>query len=386
MINMKLHEYQAKEVFSRHGIKIPRGKIATTPEEVRKIVEELGEVVLKSQVLVGGRGKAGGILKADSVEDAVEKSETLFGKDIKGNIVKKILVEEKLDIAREMYVGVTLDRTKKGVAVILSSVGGMDIEEIAIKHPDKIGKITINPLWGLWDYQIRELLYESGMPGEYFKKVFSIIRTLYNIFTQYEAELTEINPLVVTSDGEVIAADGRLNIDDNALYRQKEFAEKKDFTGSELEREAESKGINYVKLDGNIGVIANGAGMSMSTMDLIYLEGGKPANFLDIGGGASSELVKTSIELILNDPGVKVIFINIFGGITRCDQVAEGLIKAFSEIDVDVPVVLRLAGTNEQEGRKMISEFLERTSKNLIMVETMEEGAKKAVELAGEVE
>jgi succinyl-CoA synthetase beta subunit len=383
---MKLHEYQAKEVFSRHGIKIPRGKIATTPEEVRKIVEELGEVVLKSQVLVGGRGKAGGILKADSVEDAVEKSETLFGKDIKGNIVKKILVEEKLDIAREMYVGVTLDRTKKGVAVILSSVGGMDIEEIAIKHPDKIGKITINPLWGLWDYQIRELLYESGMPGEYFKKVFSIIRTLYNIFTQYEAELTEINPLVVTSDGEVIAADGRLNIDDNALYRQKEFAEKKDFTGSELEREAESKGINYVKLDGNIGVIANGAGMSMSTMDLIYLEGGKPANFLDIGGGASSELVKTSIELILNDPGVKVIFINIFGGITRCDQVAEGLIKAFSEIDVDVPVVLRLAGTNEQEGRKMISEFLERTSKNLIMVETMEEGAKKAVELAGEVE
>ncbi len=380
---MKLYEHQAKHVFSEHGISVPKGRIAFSPSEVSEIINELpgDEVVLKSQVLVGGRGKAGGVVITKK-EEAVEKAKKLFGMEIKGLKVEKLLVEEKLDIRQEMYVGITLDRGKKGIVLLASSVGGMDIEEIAAKHPDKIGRKTINPVWGLWDYQIRELLYDAAIPKEYFRDVFGIVRRLYNIFVKYEAELTEINPLVVTPTG-IYAADGRLNIDDNALYRQKELAEYREYAGSELEREAESKGINYVKLDGNIGVIANGAGMSMATMDLIYLEGGRPANFLDIGGGASAELVKASIDLITRDPSVKVVFVNIFGGITRCDVVAEGLVKAFSEIEMQLPVVLRLAGTNEEEGRRIIEEYIEKNPNNLVLVKTMEEGAKKAVELGG---
>ncbi len=381
---MKLYEYQAKQIFSKHGIRTPNGGVAYSPEEVDGVAKEIGseEVVLKSQVLVGGRGKAGGIVMAN-VGEAASKSRELFGKDIKGFKVEKILVEEKLDIAKEMYVGITLDREKKGIVILVSSVGGMDIEEIAAKYPDKIGRKTVNPVWGLWDYQVRELLYEAGIPKEHFRDVFGIIKKLYGIFTQYEAELTEINPLVITSDGKLYAADGRLNIDDNALYRQKEMAKLKELTGSELEMAAESKGINYVKLDGNIGVIANGAGMSMATMDLIYLEGGKPANFLDIGGGASSDLVKSSMELVIKDPNVRVVFVNIFGGITRCDLVAEGLVKAFSEIEMEIPVVLRLAGTNEEEGRRIIENYMEKNPNKLVLVKTMEEGAKKAVELGG---
>ena len=380
---MKLYEHQAKHVFSKHGISIPKGRVARSPEEVEEILAEIpgNEVVLKSQVLVGGRGKAGGIVIAKKNE-AVERAKELFGREIKGLKVEKLLVEEKLDIQKEMYVGITLDRANKGIVLLASSVGGMDIEEIAAKYPDKIGKKTINPVWGLWDYQIRELLYDAGVQKEFFKDVFGIVKKLYSIFVKYEAELTEINPLVATPLG-LYAADGRLNVDDNALYRQKEVAEFKELSGSELEREAEAKGINYVKLDGNIGVIANGAGMSMATMDLIYLEGGKPANFLDIGGGASADLVKASIDLITRDPSVRVIFVNIFGGITRCDVVAEGLVKAFSEIEVGVPVVLRLAGTNEDEGRRIIEEYMEKNPNNLVLVKTMEEGAKKAVELGG---
>ena len=381
---MRLHEYQAKKVFSEHGIRIPKGKLATNIEEVRKIAEELGgKVVLKSQVLVGGRGKAGGIKKVNSVDEAVEIASNLFGKTIKGHLVSKIYVEEQLDIEREMYVGLTIDRVSKGIAAILSSVGGMDIEEIAVKHPDKIAKVSINPKWGLWDYQIRQLLYDSAMPREYWKEVTRIIKILYSIMLKYEAELTEINPLVVTKDG-LFAADARLNIDDSALYRHKELETLRDYTEvDQLEKMATEKGLNYVKLDGNIGVIANGAGMSMSTMDLIYLEGGKPANFLDIGGGASAEVVKEAMGIILKDENVRVVFINIFGGITRCDQVAEGLIKAFKEMKINVPIVLRLSGTNEEEGRAMMEEFIKESDVNIHLVETMEEGAKKAVELVG---
>ena len=380
---MRLHEYQAKQIFAKYGIKIPRGKLATNVEEVKKAAEELGgKVVLKSQILVGGRGKAGGIKLANSVDEAVEIAKDLFGRVIKGHRVEKIYVEEQLDIKKEMYVGLTLDRAEKGIALIVSSVGGMDIEEIAAEHPEKIARVTINPLYGLFDYQIREVLYRSGMPKELHKELTAIIKSLYKILVDHEAELTEINPLVLTDKG-LYAADARLNIDDNALYRHPELKELRDYTEvDQIERIAEEKGLNYVKLDGNIGVIANGAGMSMSTMDLIYLEGGKPANFLDIGGGASSEVVKEAIKTILMDKNVKVIFMNIFGGITRCDEVARGLVKAFQEIEVPVPIVLRLAGTNEEEGRKIIEDFLEKEKKNIIVVETMEEGAKKAVELA----
>ncbi|AKG91882.1 succinyl-CoA synthetase {ADP-forming} beta subunit [Geoglobus ahangari] len=382
---MRLHEYQAKQIFRQHGIPTARGELALTPEQVKEIAEKLGgKVVLKSQVLVGGRGKAGGIKLANSADEAYELAKQMFGMVIKGHKVEKLYVEEQLEIEREMYVGFTIDRASKGFALIVSSVGGMDIEEIAAKHPDRIARVTVDPIYGLWDYQIREVLYKSNMPKEYHREVTRIIKTLYSILVHNEAELTEINPLVVTKDGKIIAADARLNIDDNALYRHPELKELKDYTEvDQTERIAEEKGLNFVKLDGNIGVIANGAGMSMATMDLIYLEGGKPANFLDVGGGASSEVVKEAVSIILMDENVKVIFMNIFGGITRCDEVARGLITAFSEMEIPVPVVLRLAGTNEEEGRKLIEEFIrEKGIESIFLVETMEEGAKKAVELA----
>ncbi|MBE8539640.1 ADP-forming succinate--CoA ligase subunit beta [Geoglobus acetivorans] len=385
---MRMHEYQAKQIFRQHGIPTARGELALTPEQVKEIAEKLGgKVVLKSQVLVGGRGKAGGIKLANSPDEACELAKQMFGMVIKGHKVEKLYVEEQLEIAREMYVGFTIDRASKGFALIVSSVGGMDIEEIAEKHPDRIARVTVDPIYGLWDYQIREVLYRSSMPKEYQKEVTRIIKILYSILVHNEAELTEINPLVVTKDGKIIAADARLNIDDNALYRHPDLRELKDYTEvDQTERIAEEKGLNFVKLDGNIGVIANGAGMSMATMDLIYLEGGKPANFLDVGGGASSEVVKEAVSIILMDENMKVIFMNIFGGITRCDEVARGLITAFSEMEIPVPVVLRLAGTNEEEGRKLIEEFIrERAIESIHLVETMEEGAKKAVELAGEV-
>jgi succinyl-CoA synthetase beta subunit len=380
---MRLHEYQAKQIFSKHGIKIPRGKLATSIDEVGIIAEELGgKVVLKSQVLVGGRGKAGGIKKAYSVEEAVEKAKEMFGSILKGHIVEKIYVEEMIEIQREMYAGLTVDRANKGIAAILSSLGGMDIEEIAVKHPEKVAKVTINPKWGLWDYQIRELLLNSEMPKDYWRDVTSILKTLYRIMVHYEAELVEINPLVVTPGG-LVAADARLNVDDSALFRHKDLEGLRDYTeADQMERIAMEKGLNYVKLDGNVGVLANGAGMAMSTMDLIYLKGGKPANFLDIGGGASAEVVREAMNLILSDRNVKVVFINIFGGITRCDDVARGLVEALAE--VSTPVVVRLAGTNEEEGRKIMEEFAKDKS-NFHIVETMEEGAEKAVKLAGEV-
>ncbi len=376
---MRLHEHQAKQIFARHGIRIPRGKIATTPEEAEKIAEKLGgRVVIKAQVLVGGRGKAGGVKKADSPEEARRVAEEVLGMSIKGHKVEKVLVEEQLEIEREMYVGFTIDRAAKGIAAILSSVGGMDIEEIAAKHPEKIARQTINPKWGMWDFNVRNLLAKAGVPRGLWKEMSSIVKKLYEVMMTYEAELTEINPLAVTKDG-LIAADARLNIDDNVLYRHPELAELKEATEEDpLEREAASMGLNYVRLGGNIGIIANGAGMAMSTMDLIKLEGGEPANFLDVGGGASSEIVRRAVELLLKS-GVAVIFINIFGGITRCDEVARGVVEALSDLKTDVPIVVRLAGTNEEEGRRI----LEESGLKLHVVETMEEGAKVAVELAG---
>ncbi|WP_290623233.1 MULTISPECIES: ADP-forming succinate--CoA ligase subunit beta [unclassified Archaeoglobus] len=376
---MRLHEYQAKQIFSKHGIKVARGELATTIDDVRRIAEDLGgKVVLKSQILVGGRGKAGGIKRVYSVEEAVEKAKNMFGSVIKGHVVDKIYVEEMVDIRQEMYAGLTIDRANKGIAAILSSVGGMDIEEIAVKYPEKIARVTVNPKWGLWDYQIRELLIKSEMPREYWREVTSILKTLYRIMVHYEAELVEINPLVATPDG-LVAADARLNIDDSALFRHKELEELRDYTeADQMERVAMEKGLNYVKLDGSVGVLANGAGMAMATMDLIYLYGGKPANFLDIGGGASEEVVREAMNVILSDRNVKVVFINIFGGITRCDEVAKGLVEALS--DVKIPVVVRLAGTNEEEGRKIMEEFA-KDRPNFHIVETMEEGAEKAVSL-----
>jgi succinyl-CoA synthetase beta subunit len=377
---MKLHEYQAKRIFAKHGIKIPRGALAERPEEVRKIAEEFGgKVVLKAQVLVGGRGKAGGIKKADSVDSAAEIAEKMFGSSLKGEVVKKIYVEELLEIKEEWYLSLAIDRVEKCFSLIFSTVGGMDIEEIAQKFPEKIARTKIDPRWGLWDYQIREILSGAKIRTELWKEMTVIVKGLYEIMMKYEAELVEINPLALTEKG-LIAADAKIIIDENALFRHRELEALREYGSSdEVERMAINAGLNYVRLDGNVGVIANGAGMAMATMDLIYLEGGKPANFLDIGGGAGAETVKRAFEVLSADKNVKVVFMNIFGGITRCDEVANGIVKAFQEINPRIPVILRLSGTNEEEGRKIIEKEL---SGKIEVVKTMEEGAKRAVEVA----
>ncbi|MET1124685.1 MAG: ADP-forming succinate--CoA ligase subunit beta [Archaeoglobaceae archaeon] len=376
---MRMHEYQAKEVFARYGIRVPRGSVASSAEEAAKIAEELGgRVVVKAQVLVGGRGKAGGVKKASSAEEAAKIAEELLGSRIKGHIVEKVLVEEQLEIEREMYVGFTIDRASRGIAAILSSVGGMDIEEIAAEHPEKIATLIVNPKWGLWDYHVRDLLRKSGVERELWREVGDIVKKLYRIMVEFDAELTEINPLALTPDG-LVAADARLNVDDNALFRHPELEELRELTEeNELEREAARAGLNYVQLEGDIGIMANGAGMAMATMDLIKLMGGKPANFLDVGGGASEEAIAKALEILLKS-GVRAIYINIFGGITRCDEVARGIVRVLGKRRVDIPIVVRLAGTNEEEGRRILAE----SNLNLIVVSEMEEGAKKVVELAG---
>ncbi|MEM4541278.1 MAG: ADP-forming succinate--CoA ligase subunit beta [Archaeoglobaceae archaeon] len=377
---MKLHEYQAKQIFEKHGIKIPNGALAENLQDVRRIAEELGgKVVLKAQVLVGGRGKAGGIKKALSVDSAVEIAEKMFGSSLKGEIVKKIYLEELIEIKEEWYLSIALDRVEKCYSLIFSTAGGIDIEEIAQKFPEKIVKVKIDPRWGLWDYQIREVLSRAKISSELWKELSNIIKALYKIFLEYEAELVEINPLALTPNG-LIAADAKISIDDNALFRHKDLEALREYGGvDEVERKALAEGLNYVKLDGYVGVIANGAGMAMATMDLIYLEGGKPANFLDIGGGAGAETTKKAFEILSMDKNVKVIFMNIFGGITRCDEVAMGIVKAFKELNPSVPIILRLSGTNEEEGRRIIEKEL---SGKVEVVGTMEEGARRAVEVA----
>lgn len=374
---MRLHEYQAKAILEKHGIKIPRGKIAKSPEEVEQIARELGKVVVKAQVLVGGRGKAGGIKKAENPEDAKRIASNLIGCILKGHRVEKVLVEEALDIEAEMYVGFTVDRVSKKIAAILSTMGGMDIEEIAKNYPEKIATQLIDPRWGLYDYNIRNLLTEAKVPKELWGELSFIISKLYEIMIKYEAELVEINPLAVTKKG-LIAADARLNVDDNALFRHQDIAALAEFTEENvLEREAINLGLNYVHIGGDVGIMANGAGMAMATMDLIKLMGGRPANFLDIGGGASREEVKKAFEILLKS-NVKSIFVNIFGGITRCDEVAHGIVDVLKNLDIKIPIVIRLAGTNEEEGRRI----LESSGLKIYVVREMEEGAKLAVDLA----
>ncbi|NHW89268.1 MAG: ADP-forming succinate--CoA ligase subunit beta [Archaeoglobales archaeon] len=373
---MKLYEFQAKQIFTKYGIKVPKGSIAESVDEVRRFVEEFGgKAVLKAQVLVGGRGKAGGIKIVNSVEEAGEIAREMLGKSIKEEVIRKIYVEELVDVKEEWYLSVTLDRVEKSFSLIFSPLGGVDIEEIALKSPENIFRIKIDPRWGLWDYQLRELVWRAKVRQDLWRDLITTAKAIYRIFIEKEAELVEINPLGVTEKG-LIALDAKITIDDNALFRHKELETLRTFSEG-LEGVAEREGMNYVKLDGNIGVIANGAGMAMATMDLIYLEGGKPANFLDIGGGASAEMMKKALEILTKDENVKAIFINIFGGITRCDEVAKGLLKAFGELDIKVPVVVRLSGTNEDEGKKILQNL-----KTIEIVETMEEGAKKVVEVA----
>jgi succinyl-CoA synthetase beta subunit len=375
---LKLHEYQSKRLFSEFGIPIPRGDIASTAQQARQIAARLGtRVVVKSQVLVGGRGKAGGIRLADHPDEAERVADQILGMQIKGLTVKKVLVDEAADIATEIYLGIVIDRAQRRPVMMASAEGGVEIEEVARVTPDRIIKVAIDPFLGLQAYQGRELAFGIGLPKEHVRSFGKIADGLYKAFVECDASLAEINPLVITGDGKLLAVDGKMLLDDNALFRHFELAEMRDSDEeTPEEQEARRNGLSYVKLDGEIGCMVNGAGLAMATMDITKLYGGEPANFLDIGGGAKADKVAAALRIILSDPNVKAVLFNIFGGITRCDEVAKGILEALAEIDTDVPMVARLVGTNEEEGRQILAEA------EMATAATLSQAAQKAVAAA----
>jgi succinyl-CoA synthetase beta subunit len=377
---LKLHEYLSKRLFARYGIPIPRGDVAATPEEARRIAQELGgPVAVKAQVLVGGRGKAGGIRLAHDAAEAYQVAGQILGMAIKGLTVNKVLVERAADIAQEIYLGLVIDRVRGRVVMMASSEGGVEIEEVAKASPEKIARAAIEPALGLMDYQGRGLAFAIGLDGGLVGQFIAIARGLYRAFVESDASLAEINPLVVTGAGELLAVDGKMVLDDNALFRHPDLTEMGDAQEeTEAEREARRHGISYVKLNGTIGCMVNGAGLAMATMDVIKLHGAEPANFLDIGGGARAERVATALRLILSEPNVKAILLNIFGGITRCDEVARGIVAALGEVPADVPIIARLVGTNEERGR----EILAAATLGVTTASTLMEAAQKAVAAA----
>ena len=363
---MRCFEYSAKKIFKNEGIPVPESYVAESPEEAKDAAAKLGKsVALKSQVLVGGRGKAGGIKFADTPEEAEKVAKELLGTEIKGEKVGKLLVEEKVNIQSEFYISVIMDRSAKKPVIMASTEGGMEIEEVAKKSPEKIVKYHINPLDEFLPYQAREIARKMGIPNELISKMGAFILKLFNVFDKYDATIAEINPLVLTPEG-LIAADAKFGIDDDALWRHKEFAD--------LE-EAKKGEFAYVTLDGDIAVIGNGAGLTLVGMDMINLYGGKPATFLDIGGGASQESIARAINLVLSEPNVKVIFLNVLGGITRADDVANGVITVLNNADHKVPIVIRLTGTNEKEGQRILRDA------GIPFEISMEEAAEKAVEI-----
>lgn len=357
---MKIHEYQAKDILSRYGIPIQPGKVATEPEEAEQIAREFGvPVVIKAQVYVGGRGKAGGIQFGDTPEQAGEAASRVLGMNIKGLTVQKVLVVPKLEIKEEYYLGIVLDRKSQAPVAMVSAAGGVDIEEVAAKTPEKIIRLVIDLRWGLPPFQARRMLAEAGVPSVVVAKGGAILSALARAFVASDAQLAEINPLALTVDGQVLAADAKILIDDNALFRQKEYAawaEPED--ANPIEYEAHAAGLaSYVKLEGgNVGIIANGAGLAMTTLDMVAKVGGRPANFFDFGGGAKADLMKKALLFIANDPDVQGILVNIFGGITRGEEVARGVILAQQELPRKVPIVVRLSGTGEAEGRAMLAD------------------------------
>jgi succinyl-CoA synthetase beta subunit len=364
---MKLHEYQSKQIFHEHGIPIPFGRVALTANEAKNIAEELGgRVVIKAQVLVGGRGKAGGIRLVDTPEEAEEAATHILAMEIKGLPVKRVLVDEAAEIQSEIYFGITNDRSSRCPVMIASAEGGVDIEEVAKTSPEKIVRVWIDPLLGLREFQARHLAASIELPREYWKSFISIANGLYEVYRATDASLAEINPLVITGDGRLLALDGKMVLDDNALFRHPDLAEIRDTSEeANVEVEARKYGLSYVKLDGNIGCMVNGAGLAMTTMDVIHLYGGKPANFLDVGGGASAEKVSAAIQIILKDPAVEAVLFNIFGGITRADEVARGILAALRENPTDIPMVIRLVGTNEDQGRALLDEAEMETASSL---------------------
>lgn len=375
---MKIHEYQARNLFRKYGIPVPDGVVCQTVEEVKEKVPNDGKLrVVKAQVHVGGRGKAGGVKLAKSKEEAVEKAGQILGMDIKGLTVEKVLVAEAVDIEKEFYVGLINDRNSKSVTLMASAEGGVEIEEVAKTNPEKIIKMPIDPTMGLMDWQARKIALQLVSDPAQIRQVATILVKLYKLYVESDASLAEINPLVVTPDKRVLAIDGKMNFDDNALFRQPEVLAMREVTPDEQkEIDANEKGLSYIKLDGNIGCMVNGAGLAMATMDMIKLYGGEPANFLDIGGSSNPQKVIDAMNILLSDTNVKAVMINIFGGITRCDDVARGLVAALTTIKTDIPIVIRLSGTNAKEGLAIIKEF------GLPTVSTMSEAAKKAIELS----
>lgn len=377
---MKIHEHEAKKIFAKYRIPIPNGETATTPTKAREIAAKLNvPVTVKAQILVAGRGKAGGILFANTPEEAELAAKKLLGAEIKGVRVPSVLVEEKISAQKELYFGITVDRAQRCYVAVASSEGGMEIEEIAAKMPEKIVKVFINPIYGFQPYHARQIARKMGYSGKQMLSLASTFFKLYRLATDYDVELAEMNPLMEKPNQEFVAADTRLIVDDNALYRHPELKKRLSEGEVELtpqELEAQKSGLAYVKLEGNIGIIGNGAGLVMATLDTIQLYGGNPANFLDVGGGATAEKMAVALNVILSDAKVNAVFINVLGGITRCDEIAKGILEARKRIGFAKPIVIRLVGTNEEDGRRIL------TDAGIQVLSSMEEAAEKVVEIA----
>ncbi|MGI8789499.1 MAG: ADP-forming succinate--CoA ligase subunit beta [Actinomycetota bacterium] len=378
---MDLFEYQGKELLRKFEVPVPEGRVATNPDEARAAAEGLGgKVVVKAQVQVGGRGKAGGIKLASNPDEASSAAVQILGMDIKGHVVKRVLIERAGIIESEYYLSFLLDRSERDVLGMMSAKGGIDIEEVAETDPDAIARVHIPPLLGISDFHARELVFGAGIDAAARKEAIAIIPTLYRAFVESDASLIEVNPLVLMDTGRVVALDAKVTLDDSADYRHPYFSELKSaHEVPEQERLAKEKGLNFIKLQGDVGIIGNGAGLVMSTLDVVKAAGGDSANFLDVGGGAGAELLSNALEIITSDKAVKAVLVNIFGGITRCDLVAEGIIDAFGRLDMKVPVVVRLDGTNAEQGRKMLADAPDEL---LIAEKTMLGAAEKAVALA----
>ena len=386
---MNIHEYQAKEIFRKYGVPTPRGSVAFSGPEARKVAEELGGDlwVVKAQIHAGGRGKAGGVKLAKSLDEVEKIAEEMLGMTLvthqtgpEGKVVKKVYIEEGADIKAEYYLGMVLDRALEMPVMMASTEGGMEIEEVAAKSPEKIIKVAIDPTIGFQPFHARKLAFGLGLGKDEQKEFIKFAKALYNVYMDNDAELIEINPLIKTGEGKFLALDAKMGFDDNALYRHPDIAEMRDLDEEEpTEIEAKKYGLSYIKLDGNVGCMVNGAGLAMATMDIIKHEGGEPANFLDVGGGANPDTVAKGFEIILSDPNVKSIFVNIFGGIVRCDRIANGILKKKKKVEVNVPVVVRLDGTNAEEAAEILKNA---NIKNIIPATDLKDGAKKAVAAA----
>ncbi|MBM4348817.1 MAG: ADP-forming succinate--CoA ligase subunit beta [Deltaproteobacteria bacterium] len=383
---MKIHEYQAKEILKGYGVPVPKGRVTETPEEARRVAEEIGvkPIVVKAQIHAGGRGKGGGIRVVKSPEEAEKAAKEILGMTLvthqtgpSGRIVRRVLVEEGADIKEELYLGVVMDRSRECPVMMASREGGVEIEKVAAETPEKIVKEWIEPSVGLRPFQVNKIGYALGLEPAQVGKFRGVVTGLYKTFYEKDCLLAEINPLVLTGGGDFVALDAKINFDDNGLFRHKEIIALRDLNEeAPLEIEASKYNLNYIKLDGSVGCMVNGAGLAMATMDIIKVFGAEPANFLDVGGGATTEMVKNGFKILMSDPAVKVVFINIFGGILRCDTLAKGVTEAVREVKVDVPIVVRLEGTNVEEGRRILRE----SGLDFAIAAGMQEGAQKAVE------